>query len=205
MALRTHAVSGTAVGLSTSLCRRVLAALIIATPLLVTTGCQHGPWEDKVITLPYAAPYETGLRVRPAIRRECDLERRVANEIGSTIRGQFASIQKRAVVNASTPGMALELRILHVEGKSGAARGHKILTVGGTLYEDGSVIGSFTATRRTKRGRHACRMMWENIEEISEDVSRWLETPTRDAYLGDARPGDNVRENSETRDSQPTL
>ena len=139
---------------------------------------------------PSALPYESGIQVRPAIRRECNLERRVADEIASEIDGQFSAMKRVPLANAETPGLVLGMKIINVEGGVGAARGHKTLTVAGVLYEDGKKIGDFTATRRTKNGRHTCRMLWENIEDIAEDVSRWMQAPTLDAYLGDARPGD---------------
>lgn len=169
------------------------AAVLLVAVLAVVSGCQHDPGRDRTITLPYAAPYETGIRVRPAVRRECDLERRVAHTIAAEIRGQFSAVRRAPAAGAGTPGLALDLKIINVEGRTGAARGHKSLTVAGTLYEDGKPLGNFTATRRTKRGRHACRMLWENIEEIAEDVSQWLEAPVPDAWLGDAQPGDFYR------------
>lgn len=173
---------------------KALATVLIVPALaLLAGGCQHSPWRDVAITVPYTAPYNTDIQVRSAVRRKCDLERRVAHEIASEIRSQFAAVLRRPAADAGTPGLALDLRIINVEGGVGAARGHKTLTVAGTLYRDGQRIGSFTATRRTKHGRHTCRMLWENIEEIAEDVARWLETPTHEAYLGDALPGDFYR------------
>jgi len=169
------------------------APLLLMATLSLLASCQHGTDQTRAIVLPYAAPYETGIRVRPAIRRECDLERRVARVIASEIRGQFNPVKMVPPTNTHAPGLALDLRIINVEGKSGGARGSKSLTVAGKLYDNGNVVGDFIATRRTKRGRHTCRMMWENIEEIAEDVSRWLEAPTRNAYLGDAAPGDFYR------------
>lgn len=166
------------------------ALVFLALSAAIVAGCQHGPFKKKTMTIAYAVPYEPGIQVRRAIRRECDLERRVANEIANEIGDQFSSMKRAPQANAETPGLALGMRIINVEGGVGAARGHKTLTVAGTLYEDGKVIGDFTATRRTKNGRHTCRMLWNNIEEIAEDVSRWMDAPTLDAYLGDARPGD---------------
>ncbi len=159
---------------------------------MVMAGCQHGPYRDKGLTVAHLAPYETGIEVRRAIRKECDLERRVAHEVASGVRGRVAAINRAPAANAGTSGLALDLKIINVEGGPGAARGNKTLTVAGTLYEDGKVAGSFTATRRTRHGRHTCRMLWENIGEIAEDVSRWMGAPRLDAYLGDARPGDFV-------------
>jgi len=166
--------------------RFLLAVLLLAAGV---SSCTHRA-PGKPIALSYAAPYAAGVRVRPAIRRECDLERKVVDEIASEIRGQFQSVRRAQTVGAGTPGLALELKIVGVEGKRGAAPGHKSLTVAGTLYENGTVIGNFIAMRKTKRGRHTCRMLHDNIEEIAEDISRWLEAPGRDAFLGDARPGD---------------
>ncbi len=170
--------------------RNLSTIVFLALSAAVVAGCQHGPFKEKTMTIAYAVPYEPGIQVRRAIRRECDLERRVADEIADEIDGQVSSIKRVPLANADTPGLVLGMRIINVEGGVGAARGHKTLTVAGTLYEDGKKIGSFTATRRTKNGRHTCRMLWNNIEEIAEDVSHWVNAPTLDAYLGDARPGD---------------
>ncbi len=168
--------------------RHAIALLALFVP--VVTGCQHGPFKQKPMAIAYAVPYESGIQVRQAIRRECDLERRVADEIASEIDGQVSAMKRVPLANADTPGLVLGMKIINVEGGIGAARGHKTLTVAGALYDDGKKIGGFTATRRTKNGRHTCRMLWNNVEEIAEDVSRWMQAPTLDAYLGDARPGD---------------
>ena len=170
--------------------KNLLTAFFLAALMFVLSGCQHGPYKAKNMTIAYTAPYDSGIEVRRAIRKECDLERRVAHEIASEVRGRVSAIKRAAVVNADTPGLALELKIIGVEGGVGAARGNKTLTVAGTLYEDGKLAGSFIASRQTRHGHRTCRMHWENIGEIAEDVSRWMAAPTRDAYLGDARPGD---------------
>jgi len=172
--------------------KNLFAVLFLTACMLVLTACQHSPYKTKTMTIAHTAPYESGIEVRRAIRKECDLERRVAHEIAAETRGRFSAMKRAPVVNADSPGLALDLKIINVEGGPGAERGNKTLTVAGTLYEDGKVAGSFTATRRTRHGRHACRMFWEDIEEIAEDVSRWIAAPTLDAYLGDARPGDFV-------------
>ena len=173
-------------------CKNLFAVLFLTTFMLAVAGCQHGPYKAKSMTIAHTAPYSPGIEVRQAIRKECDLERRVADEIASETRGRFSAMKRAPVASADNPGLALDLKIIRVEGGPGGASGNKTLTVAGTLYDDGKVAGSFTATRQTRHGSRTCRMLWENIGEIAEDVSRWIVAPTLDAYLGDARPGDFV-------------
>ena len=181
--------------------KNLVAAFFFAALMFVLPGCQHGPYKAKSMTIAYTAPYDSGIEVRRAIRKECDLERRVAHAVASEVRSRVSAIKRAPVANADTPGLALDLKIIGVEGGAGAARGNKTLTVAGMLHEDGKLAGSFIASRQTKHGHRTCRMHWENIGEIAEDVSRWMAAPTLDAYLGDARPGDFVPPQA----SEPTL
>ena len=171
-------------------CKNLFAVLFLTTFMLAGAGCLHGPYKAKSMTIAHTAPYSPGIEVRQAIRKECDLERRVADEIAAETRGRFSAMKRAPVASADNPGLTLDLKIIRAEGGPGGASGNKTLTVAGTLYDDGKVTGSFTATRQTRHGHHTCRMLWKDIDEIAEDVSRWMAAPRLDAYLGDARPGD---------------
>lgn len=168
----------------------VLTIVCLSITFLSVNGCASHPEAGRSIALPHAAPFTPGLVVRPAVHRECDLERRVPAEIAGEIRRQFANVDRVTTIDPAMPGLTLDLRIVNVEGKKGMAPGHKSLTVQGVLRDNGVRVGNFTAKRRTKRGRRTCPMLHNNIREIAADVSEWLRTPTRDAFLGDARPGD---------------
>jgi hypothetical protein len=66
------------------------------------------------------------------------------------------------------------------------------MTVKGQLYENGKEADSFRAKRFSTGGMFAgfkgtCSIIGRCTKAIGEDIARWLEVPTANAKLGDAR------------------
>ena len=120
--------------------------------------------------------------------RPHDVERKLAKHLASEAKGAYKKILMMPTVSAETPGHALDIRITQVLAPGGGKWcGPKVVTTQGTLYDNGQVLGTFTATRHTSKGRHTCGMLHNDAEEIAEDIGDWLRKPTMDAKLGDAK------------------
>ena len=66
------------------------------------------------------------------------------------------------------------------------------MSVRGALHENGKVIGSFCAKRINGGGpfgqfKGTCAIVGRSAKVIGRDIAGWLEKPTQDAKLGDAR------------------
>jgi hypothetical protein len=143
---------------------------------------------DKVnLTIPIRVPLQEGINVPNAVLAECELERKLAKYLASEAKGPYNKVIMLPTVSAATPGHALDIRITQVLAPGGGKwSGPKVVTTAGTLYDGGQVLGTFVARRQTHKGRHTCRMLQNDAEEIAEDIGKWLKKPTMDAKLGDA-------------------
>lgn len=118
-----------------------------------------------------------------AVQNECQLQTRVPNAIA-----QAAS----DVVLVDEPGGArwLELEITEVFAPGGGPfSGPKLMTVSGKLHEGGKVVGTFRAKRLSTGGfvKGTCATLGGCATAIGRDIAAWLQAPTMDAKLGDAR------------------
>ena len=139
------------------------------------------------LTIPIRVPYQAGLNVPNAVLAECELERKFAKYIASEAKGPYKKVVMNPEVSAATPGHALDIRITQVLAPGGGKwSGPKVVAAAGTLYSDGQVLGTFTAKRHTRKGRHTCGMLHNDAEAMAEDIGDWLGKPTMDARLGDA-------------------
>lgn len=139
------------------------------------------------LTIPIRVPYQEGVNVPGAVLAECELERKLAKYLASEAKGPYKKVIMQPQVSAETPGHALDIRITKVLAPGGGKwSGPKVVTTTGTLYSDGQVLGTFTASRHTRKGRHTCGMLQNDAESIAGDIGEWLRKPTMDAKLGDA-------------------
>lgn len=145
------------------------------------------PAASGTLSIPASVSYDRDLNVPNAVRVECEVERKLAKYLAKESKGRYKKVVMEPNISAATAGHALEIRVTGLLAPGGGKwSGPKSLTTQGTLYDNGQVIGSFTARRHTRRGKHTCGMLHRNAEEIAEDIGEWLRKPTMDARLGDA-------------------
>lgn len=129
-------------------CRRraVLSMFLI---LLLPLVCLA---EGGTLYLQKNASFDKGLKVPDAIRSDCRLETKIVDFVEFFAKEDFDRIA--IVENASaTRGKALALTITNLACEGGGAwSGPKHLSIAGTLWQDGKVIGTFTAQRVTGGG-----------------------------------------------------
>lgn len=160
--------------------------LIIITSLSALIATRASLAGD-VLNIPIRVPIAEGVHVPNAVLVECEVERRLAKSLASEAKGPYKKVIMKPIVSAETTGHALDIKITAMLASGGGRySGPKSLTAEGTLYAEGKVIGTFVARRHTNRGKHTCRMLHRNAEEIAEDIGEWLKTPVMDARLGDA-------------------
>ena len=162
---------------------RYLTIIIASLTLFATRATLAG----DILTVPIRVPIAEGVSVPNAVLAECELERKLAKSLASEAKGPYRKVVMKPAVSAETPGHVLDIKITAVLGPGGGKySGPKSVTAEGTLYVDGKVLGTFVARRYTNKGKHTCRRLQRDAEEIAEDVGKWLKAPVMNARLGDA-------------------
>jgi len=159
------------------------AALIAALPAVAGDAV-------KAVKILRAIPIASTVDISADVRKECEIDTKVPNFLK-----EYAG-DKVEVVDAAPDhekGRVLEMEITEVWATGGGAwSGPKWMTVMGHLYEDGKETGSFRAKRFSTGGMFAgfkgtCTIIGRCTKEIGKDISKWIEAPTANALLGDAK------------------
>jgi len=156
---------------------------------LHAAACAHGPDTPSAPRIPIAVAnifFRADSGLTPEEQAECELGKELFEELHDEV-GQSFSL--RGVVGPrGVPGLVLVMRFASVDGISG--RGSKRIVLEGQLIRDGLVVADFAAKRGAfgnySRGfTTTCGIMEDVIEELAEDVGKWLYKPTMNARLGD--------------------
>lgn len=170
-------------------CTGFLAAILASLSLSVAQA------DEGVLNLQKTVPYKPGITVPPEVKLECELPKKLAEYTKSAIGNDFAAIN---VVDASTKnaaGRTLIMQIVGIDAAGGGAyTGKKGMSIEGTLWEKGKQIGNFQATRYSSGRRSTfnpypgtCKMLRYDAETLGKDVAKWLQKPSREARLGEAK------------------
>lgn len=140
------------------------------------------------------AQYEKGANVPAAVRNECGLETKIIQFTQKFAEKNFDKVVLVNNASSATSGKTVSIRITDAQApKGGTTTGYKSLTIKGTLWQNGKVQGTFTARRVTSGGasfigyKGTCSMLARCAKTLGKDVATWLEKPTMNAKLGDAR------------------
>lgn len=148
---------------------------------------------SNTLNLQKTAPFEKGLKVPDAVRDKCELETKVVEFVESFARDDFDAISMVESVSTNTQGRTLAMKITDLSGAGGGAwSGPKHLTLDGTLWRDGKIVGTFTANRVTGGGawggyKGTCSLLCRCAKTLGKDVAGWLKSPSMNARLGDAK------------------
>jgi hypothetical protein len=169
--------------------RGVRSTLVLVFFVLLPLSSHAGGF--GTLNLQKTASFDKSLHVPDAIRADCQLDVKVIDFIESSAGADFDRI---ALVEEATPnagGRTLAITITDLSGEGGGAwSGPKHLSIAGTLWKDGKVVGTFTAHRVTSGGiggayRGTCSLLGRCARALGKDVAAWLRNPTMGAKLGD--------------------
>ena len=152
-----------------------LLLLVLATGLAATGA-------SAAVQIARSVPIAPAAGATEAVKAECQLETLVPAEI------QKAGADVQLVDAPSKSGKALELSISEVHAPGGGPfSGPKWMAVSGQLFEKGKLVGSFRAKRLSTSPRSTCGTLARITQAIGRDIAGWLQAPTMNAELGDAR------------------
>lgn len=172
---------------------RACAAVVQLVLLMVCAGLPLTSLAASSLTIAKQAPYAQQLNVPEAVRAECNLPIRVSEFVKEFADKNYDKVMLADNVSAKTPGQALSMKIVGMTGTGGGAwSGPKHVTVEGTLWENGKVKGTFTATRYSSGGafggyKGTCAILGRCVKAIGKDVGGWLLAPGMNTKLGDAK------------------
>jgi len=141
-----------------------------------------GTAQAASIRVPERIEYASSSSVRDAIQNECALQTMIPQAIA------------RSASNVElVPGKKrdLELAITDAHGPGGGVfSGPKWVEVTGKLRRGSKVVGSFRAKRVSTTDVFAggtCGILAKCARKVGSDIGAWLQNPTMDAKLGDAK------------------
>jgi len=162
--------------------------------LFTLTACAHDRATPSAPRIPIAVATigfgpDNGLT--PEEQVECELGKHLFEELHDEVGQSFAL--SGVADPRGVPGVVLVMRFARVDGQ-GFGSGIKRIVLEGQLVKDGQVAADFVAMRYTTQGafgnysrgfKTTCGIMDDVIEELAEDVGKWLYRPTMSARLGD--------------------
>lgn len=164
--------------------KRFVLSFAVAVSLVVALPPALGA--ERLI-MPRAVRYDPHLDVPARIRKECELEFRLADAIRDGLRRRHDRIESADEIEPRESGLVLGMTIIDVVGRPrGIKTGAKSLAVKGTLWRDGVEIGDFVARRSAVMDLHTCKLLYRSADRIAADVVEWYASPVRGARLGDA-------------------
>jgi hypothetical protein len=135
--------------------------------------------------------FDADAQVDRAVRDTCKLGTRLSFFLQQEIKSKYDIVPTKTPADM-TDAKSLALVIQNVQGdaSSGAWFGRKGITLRGTLRENGKIIGSFNARRRSTGGilgpmTDGCAIFEHCVKALAEDVADWLKKPSIDAWLGE--------------------
>ena len=143
-----------------------------------------------------SVPFAEDSGVTDSIRDECKFQTRLPEYIKKAAKRKV-DVKLSADPLDNAEGRVLHLETTHVYGAGGGAySGSKSATVSGELRENGEVIGSIMARRRTLIGMMpgTCSMFKRLAKKLGEDIADWLAEPTIDARVGDFKEEESESE-----------
>jgi hypothetical protein len=138
------------------------------------------PASAASVKVPKTIPFAKASRVRAAIKNECGLQ--------TMIPAAIVQYSSDAELVDGKGNLDLEITQVHAPG-GWVFSGPKWLEVTGKLRRGRKVVGTFRAKRFSvdPTAGGVCGMLAKCAQNIGVDVARWLESPSMNAEIGDAK------------------
>lgn len=135
------------------------------------------------------------LKVRTAVRKECQLLTKLPDFIQSFGQEQYAAIKLESQSAGAADFLKIEIVDLprykkNAWGGRRGGRGGQWVSVEGTLIRAGKSTVSFEASRASMGGfmggyKGTCALLGRCTKTLGKDIAAWLKNPVDGAVLGD--------------------
>ena len=160
---------------------------LVAVSLALSLIAFISPASAETITLAESIPFSEFSGATDKVRNECKFQTRLPAYVKSAAKRKIdVVLSKESLDDVEGKVLVLEITNVYAPGGGGYS-GSKNATVSGELKENGDVIGSFTARRRTLIGMMpgTCSMLKRVSKKLGQDIADWLRAPTMEATVGD--------------------
>ena len=161
-----------------------LPVIVTFTLALITLA---SPLKADTITIAESVPFAEFSGASDNVINDCKLETRLPSYIKSQGKRKVdIKLSKEPLESVEGKVLFLEITNVYAPGGGGYS-GSKSVTVSGELKENGELIASVEARRRTLIGMMpgTCSMLKRVAKKLGEDIAVWLREPTMGATLGD--------------------
>ncbi len=169
--------------------RRFAMASLAALSCVAGLGVARDAAAEPVIVAA-AIPYDENADIQDKVRLECtELNAQLSAFIQEFARAKGVEIT--AGDATANTGRVLRVAITNAISQGNAFLGHaKSSSARGTLYDNGTAVASFRATRNSMGGMFAgykgsCSVLGRTVRAMGEDIGTWLANPVDGANLGD--------------------
>lgn len=174
-------------------CNRSRSLFLFATFASLYLSVAHAG--EGVLNLQKAVPYKSGITVPPAVKLECDLPKKLAEYTKASAENDYAKINVLDNPSKNAPGRTLTMQIVGIDAAAGGVyTGKKGVSIEGSLWDNGKMIGNFQATRYSTGGasfgyqyKGTCAILARDVKTLGKDVAKWLQKPGMNARLGEAK------------------
>ena len=147
-------------------------------------------YNGPAVTIAASIPFGKNSNASDDVRKECGIQTRVPEFIENEAKSKGIKVVRGAAA-PQAKGRVLVMEVAHVLGTGGGAwSGPKSITIDGKLYDNGKLIGSFSAMRLSGGGafggyKGTCAILDRCSEALGTDVAEFLLKPVMNAKLGD--------------------
>lgn len=120
----------------------------------------------------------------PGLWQRCDVESQLPYQLTQT--ATPGRIYRADRILDREPGRVLSVKVVDVLMPGGGMFTQHWIKLVGSLRDNGKEIGSFVAKRTTMRSWKLCSIIERLHGELAQDIVRWLDNPTMNAFLGNA-------------------
>jgi hypothetical protein len=164
--------------------------ILISISLLIAATTSSNAIAEEIL-LNAKTPFAEHAQVREAVRSDCQLETKLPAFIKKFADSNDIQVALQTEPFDTNKGKVLLLEITNVYAQGGGAwSGSKAMSIAGKLYDNGNMIGDFTAMRYSGGGffggfKGTCSIIGRCSKTLGKDVANWLSNPTKNAHLGD--------------------
>jgi hypothetical protein len=154
--------------------------------------CQTA-FAGDTVAIQQAVPLNEDAEIAGSVKTECHLGENLSQYVMENAQKRGMTITRAADLSASSPGRVVTMEIMSAVSDGNAFTGHhKSMSVKGSLYQDGKLIGNFRARRVSMGGAFGefkgnCQVLDRVNKELGEDIAEWMLAPGMNGLLGDLK------------------
>ena len=153
----------------------------------------HSAFAGDTVAIQQAVPLNEDAEISGAVKAECHLGENLSQYVMDNAQKRGMTVTRTADLSSTSPGRVITMEITSAVADGNAFMGHhKSMSVKGSLYQDGKLVGNFKARRISMGGAFGgfkgnCQVLDRVNKELGEDIAEWMLAPGMNGLLGDLK------------------